>query len=73
VSSEVAKDVDREATNEPYKVESWTENGRKLDKLLYEGNLQTARSIVARASKGSRFTRLTIRHGKRVVDEWTRK
>ena len=58
------------STDEPYKVESWTENGRKLDKLLYAGNLQKARTIFARAVKRRRSTRLTLRQGTRVVDEW---
>ena len=58
--------------NEPYKVESWAENGRRLDKLLYAGNLQKARSVFTQATKGGRFTRLTIRHGERVLDEWRR-
>jgi len=61
-----------EATNEPYKVESWTANGRTLDKLLYAGNLQKARAVFAQATKSGRFARLTIRHGKRVLDEWRR-
>jgi hypothetical protein len=51
--------------NEPYKVESWAENGRRLDKLLYG---QPPKG----AERGGRFTRLTIRHGKRVLDEWRR-
>jgi hypothetical protein len=59
-----------EATSEPYKVESWV--GNEPDKLLYTGNLQKARSIFTQATKGGRFTRLTIRHGKRVLDEWRR-
>jgi hypothetical protein len=40
--------------NEPYKVQSWAENGRRLDKLLYAGNLQKARSVFAQATKGGR-------------------
>ena len=64
------KNGQTEATNEPYKVESWA--GRRLDKLLYAGNLQKARIIFARATKGGRITRLTIRQGERVLDEWQR-
>ena len=56
--------------NEPYKVESWAEYGRRLDELLYAGNLQKARSVFTQATKGGRFTRLTIRHRKRVPDQW---
>jgi hypothetical protein len=69
---DVAENRETGATNEPYKVESWGDNGRRLHKLLYAGNLQKARATFAQATKGGRFIRLTIRHGKRVLDEWRR-
>jgi hypothetical protein len=49
------------------------QHGRRLGKLLYAGNLQKARMIFGQACKDGRFTMLTIRHGKRVVDGWPRK
>jgi hypothetical protein len=70
---EVPKDEHTEPSplaNEPYKVESWTDNGRTLDRLLYAGNLQKARSVFGQATKRGRFIRLTIRRGRRVLDEW---
>jgi hypothetical protein len=69
----VAENPKIEASRNLYKVESWTNNGRRPGKLLYAGNLQKARTIFAQACKDGRFTMLTIRHGKRVVDGWARK
>jgi hypothetical protein len=72
---EVRKDEHTEPSplaNEPYKVEGWTDKGRTLDRLLYAGNLQKARSVFTQATKRGRFIRLTIRHGRRVLDEWRR-
>jgi hypothetical protein len=71
----VPKDEQTESSplaNEPYKVESWTDNGRTLDRLLYAGNLQKARGVFTQATKRGRFIRLTLRHGKRVLDDWRR-
>jgi hypothetical protein len=68
----VAENPKTELTSEPYKVERWADDGRRLDKLLYAGNLQKARTVFAQACKTGRFTLLTIRHGERVVDEWSR-
>jgi hypothetical protein len=58
-------------TNELYKVETWTEDGKKPHKLLYAGNLQRARTIFAEAIRRRRKTRLTVRRGTRVLDEWS--
>jgi hypothetical protein len=68
-----------EETNDPlvadvrnfYKVEKWTKDGAKVDRLLYGGNnLDKARDVFAKAIKHRRRIRLTIRQRTRVLDQW---
>jgi hypothetical protein len=54
-----------------YKVEKWTKDGTKVDRLLYAGNsLGRARSVFERAIKHRPRIRLTIRQQTRVLDQW---
>lgn len=56
-----------------YKVEKWTKDGTKVDRLLYAGNdLEIAKDIFAKAVKHRPRIRLTIRQQTRVVDQWPR-
>ena len=54
-----------------YKVEKWTKDGTKIDRLLYAGNnLEKARKLFAEAIKHRPRIRLTIRRRTRVVQRW---
>jgi hypothetical protein len=54
-----------------YKVEKWTKDGAKIDRLLYVGNsLSRARSLFERAIKHRPRIRLTLRQRTRVIDQW---
>ena len=54
-----------------YKVEKWTQDGMKVDSLLYAGNnLDKAREIFAKAIKHRPRIRLTIRQRTRVLQQW---
>lgn len=54
-----------------YKVEKWTKDGSKVDRLIYAGNnLANARTIFAETVKHRRRIRLTIRQRTRVLDRW---
>jgi hypothetical protein len=54
-----------------YKVETWTSDEAKVDRLLYAGNsLGRARSVFERAAKHRPRIRLTIRQRRRVIDRW---
>ena len=54
-----------------YKVEKWTKDGTKVDRLLYAGNnLDKARDIFAEAIKHRPRIRLTIRQRTRVLQQW---
>ena len=54
-----------------YKVEKWTKDGTKVDRLLYAGNnLDKARDIFADAIKHRPRIRLTIRQRSRVLQQW---
>ena len=54
-----------------YKVEKWTEDGMKVDRLLYAGNdLDKARELFAEAIKSRPRIRLTIRQRTRVLEQW---
>ena len=56
-----------------YKVEKWTRDGTKVDRLLYAGNnLDKARDIFAAAVKHRPKIRLTIRQRTRVLQQWPR-
>jgi hypothetical protein len=56
-----------------YKVEKWTKDGSKADRMLYAGNnLDKARRVFERTVKHWPRVRLTIRQRMRVLDEWPR-
>ena len=68
-----------EETNEPlladhrnyYKVEKWTKDGSKVERMLYAGsNLDKAREVFAAAIYHRPRIRLTIRQRSRVLEEW---
>ena len=54
-----------------YKVEKWTRDALRVDRMLYAGNnLKSARDIFAKAIKHRPRIRLTIRQRTRVLDVW---
>jgi hypothetical protein len=54
-----------------YKVEKWTKDGMKIDRMLYAGNnLDKARKLFAEAVKHRPRIRLTIRQRTRVLFQW---
>ena len=54
-----------------YKVEKWTRDGTKVDRLAYAGNnLRRAQEIFAKAVAHPPRIRLTIRQRTRVLQEW---
>jgi hypothetical protein len=54
-----------------YKVEKWTKDGARVDRLLYTGNnLQKVRDVFASAIKHRPRIRLTIRQRTRVPQRW---
>jgi hypothetical protein len=54
-----------------YKVEKWTRDGTKIDRMLYAGsNLEKARDVFAKAAKHRPRIRLTIRQRTRVLEQW---
>ena len=54
-----------------YKLEKWTKDGSKVDRLLYAGNnLDKARLLFQAAIKHRPRIRLTIRQRMRVVRQW---
>jgi hypothetical protein len=68
-----------EETDEPliadnrnyYKVEKWTKDGTKVDRMLYIGSsLDKAREVFAAAIKHRPRIRPTIRQRTRVLEEW---
>jgi hypothetical protein len=68
-----------EETNDPkyaddrmfYKLEKWTRDGTKVDRMLYAGNnLDKARDLFAAAVKHRPKIRLTIRQRTRVLSQW---
>ena len=72
-------DCSAEGTDDPlhadrrnfYKVEKWTRDGTKVDRLLYAGNnLDKARELFAAAIKHRPRIRLTIRQRTRVLETW---
>jgi hypothetical protein len=75
----VISDRSDEETSEPliaddrnyYKVEKWTKDGAKVDRLLYAGNsLSRAQSVFDAAVKHRPPIRLTIRQRTRVLQQW---
>jgi hypothetical protein len=68
-----------EQTDEPliadhrnfYKVEKWTKDGARVERMLYAGsNLDKARQVFASAIYHRPRIRLTIRQRTRVLEEW---
>lgn len=54
-----------------YKVEKWTKDGTKIDRLLYAGDsLKKARELFAEAIKHRPRIRLTIRQRTHLLDRW---
>jgi hypothetical protein len=54
-----------------YKVEKWTKDGTKVDRMLYAGNdLGRAQSVFEAAIKHRPRIRLTIRQRMRVLKQW---
>ena len=54
-----------------YKVEKWSKDGTKVDRMLYAGNnLEKARKLYADAIKYRPRIRLTIRQRTRVLSRW---
>jgi hypothetical protein len=54
-----------------YKVEKWTKDGTKIDRLLWAGsNLDKAREVFESAIKHRPRIRLTIRQRTRVLVQW---
>jgi hypothetical protein len=68
-----------EETDEPliandrnyYKVEKWTKDGSKVERMLYAGsNLDKAREVYAAAIYHRPRIRLTIRQRSQMLEEW---
>ena len=56
-----------------YKVEKWTKDGARVERMLYAGsNLDKARELFAAAIKHRPRIKLTIRQRTRMLDEWPR-
>ena len=54
-----------------YKIEKWTKEGSRVDRMLYAGNnLDKARAIFAATVKRRPRVRLTIRQRSRVLQHW---
>jgi hypothetical protein len=54
-----------------YKVEKWTKDGTKVERLLYAGNnLEKAQKIFAEAIKHRPRIRLTIRQRTQILERW---
>ena len=54
-----------------YKVERWTKDGTKVDRMLFAGNnLDEARKLFVDAIKYRPRIRLTIRQRTRVLQQW---
>ena len=54
-----------------YKVEKWTKDGSKVDRMLYAGNnLDKAREVFTEAIKHRPRIRLTIGQRTRVLEQW---
>ena len=53
-----------------YKVEKWTKDGSKVDRMLHAGNnLEKARDVFAQAMKHRPQIRLAIRQRTRVLEQ----
>ena len=74
-------DLPDEETDDPlkadernfYKLEKWTRDGTKIDRMLYAGNnLDKARTLFEQAIKHRPRIRVTIRQRTRVLEQWPR-
>jgi hypothetical protein len=55
------------------KVEKWSKDGMKVERMLYaDNNLDKAKDVFAKAVKHRPRIRLTIRQRTRVLDQWPR-
>jgi hypothetical protein len=79
MSDEMTDDLPNEETDSPdfadqqnfYKVEKWTRDGTKVDRMLCAGNnLDKAREIFQQAVTHRPLIRLTIRLRTRVLQQW---
>ena len=54
-----------------YKIEKWTKDGTKVDRMLYAGNnLDKARNIFAKAIKHRPRIRPTTRQRTQMLEQW---
>jgi hypothetical protein len=54
-----------------YKVEKWTKDGTKVDRMLYAGNnLEKAQGMFAEAIKHRPRIVLTLRQRTRLLEQW---
>lgn len=54
-----------------YKVEQWSRDGKRVERLLYAGDsLDEARAAFAAAAAWRPRARLTLRQRTQVLDEW---
>jgi hypothetical protein len=79
MSDDWSEDLPDQETDNPlkaddlnfYKVEKWTKDGTKIERMLYAGNnLDKARKLFAEAIKHRLRIRLTIRQRTRVLYKW---
>ncbi len=67
---EETEDSSRADERNFYKLEKWTKDGTKIDRLIYAGNnLDKARDLFAKAIKHRPKIRLTIRQRTRVLNQ----
>ena len=54
-----------------YKVEKWTKDGSRFDRMLYDGNsLDKARQIFFATVKHRPRVQLTVRQRSRLLEKW---
>jgi hypothetical protein len=57
-----------------YKVEKWTKDGSKIERMLYAGsNLDKARAIFTAAIEHRPRIRLTIRQQTEIMEQWPKR
>jgi hypothetical protein len=70
-SDEETDDPLKADMREFYKVEKWTKDGTKVDRMLWAGSsLDKAREVFESAIKHRPRIRLTIRQRTRVLQQW---